>query len=148
MQLLKEKRLKMPFFMGGLTLEKTKEKLPVQPGLFNSSKKPYGLIVSKCSDCGEMTFPKQIYCPECCTETMETTTLTSKGKLKSFTEITAPPPGFKGTVPYTVGIVEFPEGIRIIGLTTENTVESLVPNMEVEVIINTAFTDDEKEYVT
>ncbi|USK68706.1 Zn-ribbon domain-containing OB-fold protein [Peribacillus asahii] len=129
-------------------MENSKERAPVQAGLFNWPEEPHGLIVSKCSTCGELVFPTQDYCPECCTETMETTTLTSKGKLKSFTEITAPPPGFKGTVPYTVGIVEFPEGIRIIGLTTENTVDSLVPNMEVEVIINTAFADDEKEYVT
>jgi uncharacterized OB-fold protein len=129
-------------------LENSKEKIPVQAGLFNWPNQPHGLIVSKCKACEEMVFPIQDYCPECCTETMVTTIISSKGKLKSYTGITAPPPGFKGIVPYTVGIVEFPEGIRIIGLTTESTVDRLAPGMEVEVIIDTAFVENDKEYVT
>jgi uncharacterized OB-fold protein len=125
-----------------------KGKLPVKSGLFNWPNEPHQLIVSKCVECDEMVFPKQSYCPECCTETMEEELLSTRGTLKSFTGITAPTPGHKGPVPYTVGIVEFSEGIRILGVTTEPTIESLTAGMEVEVIIDTAFTEDEKEYVT
>lgn len=123
-------------------------KVPVKAGLFTWPSEHPQLIVAKCSVCGEMVFPKQAYCPECCTETMEEVTVSSKGKLKSFTGMAAPPPGFKGTVPYTVGIVEFPEGIRILGVTTEKTVAGLTAGMDVEVIIDTAFVEDDKEYVT
>lgn len=129
-------------------MENLQGKIPVQAGLFNWPNQPHGLIASKCTACEEIVFPTQDYCPECCTETMETIILSSKGKLKSYTEITAPPPGFKGIVPYTVGIVEFPEGIRIIGLTTESIVDRLVPGMEIEVTIDTAFVENDKEYVT
>ena len=129
-------------------MEKAKEKLPVQPGLFNSSKEPYGLIVSQCSECGEMAFPKQIYCPECCTETMEELILHSRGELKSFTGIYSPTPGYKGEVPYTVGVVEFQEGIRIMGLTTKKTIDHLEAGMEVEIIFDLAYVEEGKEYIT
>ncbi|MBD3107296.1 OB-fold domain-containing protein [Bacillus sp. AGMB 02131] len=129
-------------------MENVKEKIPVQDGLFNWPNPPQGLIVSKCSVCEELVFPTQDFCPECCTETMEPIIIHSTGKLRSYTEITAPPPGYKGTVPYTIGIVEFPEGIKIIGLTTERTIDRLVPGMEVNVIIDTAFVEDGKEYLT
>lgn len=129
-------------------MEKTKEKLPVQLGLFNFFNEPQGLIVSKCLDCGEMVFPRQVYCPECCTETMEDFLLNSRGKLKSFTGIYAPTPGYKGEVPYTVGVVEFQEGIRIMGLTTEKTVEYLEAGMEVDIIFDTAFVEDDIEFIT
>jgi uncharacterized protein len=125
-----------------------KDKIPVKSGLFNWPDEPHQLIVSKCKECGHLVFPKQTYCPECCTEKMEEEWLSSRGTLKSFTGITAPTPGYKGTVPYTVGIVEFSDGIRILGVTTEPTIETLTTGMEVEVIIDTAFTEGEKEYVT
>jgi uncharacterized protein len=129
-------------------MDQTKVKIPVQNGLFTWPAERPQLIVSKCSQCGEIVFPRQSFCPECCTESMEEVALNSKGILKSFTGITAPPPKFKGEVPYTVGIVEFPEGIKILGLTTEQTPECLNPGMVMEVVVDTVFTVEEKEYVT
>lgn len=123
-------------------------KEPVQEGLFTWPSEQPKLIVSKCSQCSEIVFPKQSFCPECCTESMKEERLSVNGILKSFTGITAPPPHFKGEVPYTVGIVEFPEGIKIMGLITEKTVDRLSPGMEMEVIIDTSFFEEEKEYVT
>jgi uncharacterized OB-fold protein len=125
-----------------------KDKVPVKEGLFTWLGASPQIIVSQCSACGEKVFPKQAFCPECCTETMIEVTIESNGILKCFTEITAPPPGYKGTVPYTVGIVEFPEGIRILGVTTEKTIDTLTAGMEMEVIIDTAFVEADKEYVT
>ena len=129
-------------------MEKMKAILPVQHGLFNLFEERRGLILSKCLDCGEMVFPRQVYCPECCTETMEEFVLNSRGKLKSFTGIYAPTPGYKGEVPYTVGVVEFQEGIRIMGLTTEKTIDHLEAGMEVDIIFDTAFVEDNKEFIT
>ena len=123
-------------------------KVPVREGLFTWPSEHPKILVSKCSVCGELAFPQQDFCPECCTETMQPAVLSDKGKLISFSGMATAPPGFKGTVPYTVGVVEFPEGIRILGLTTEKTVESLTAGMKVEVIIDTAFVEENKEFVT
>ncbi|WP_066304197.1 Zn-ribbon domain-containing OB-fold protein [Bacillus sp. FJAT-29814] len=123
-------------------------KVPVKDGLFQWTSPSPMLVVSGCSACGELVFPKQDYCPECCTDTMEEKTIGSLGKLVCFTGITSPPPGFKGTVPYTVGIVEFPEGIRILGVMTEKNIDRLIPGMDIEIVMDTAFIEDEKEFLT
>lgn len=135
--------------MQGVTaLTATMQRVPVKEGLFHWEEGTCQLLVSACGHCGEVVFPRQSFCPECCTETMLDTAIRSKGVLKSFTEITAPPPGYRGTVPYTAAIVEFPEGIRVLGVTTEPTVKTLRAGMMMELIADTAFIDGDKEYVT
>lgn len=129
-------------------MEPTNEKVPVKEGLFTWPSSDPQLIAARCSQCGHHTFPYQQMCPECCDPTMEEAYLNKKGKLFSFTGMHNPPPDFKATVPYTVGILEFPEGIKIIGLTTEKTTERLKVGMEMEVVIETIYREDDKEYVT
>jgi uncharacterized OB-fold protein len=45
--------------------------------------------------------------------------LSDRGTLWAWTAVTAPPPGYLGDVPYGIGVVELPEGVRIIGRLTE-----------------------------
>ena len=45
---------------------------------------------------------------------MDWTTISNRGKLVSFTTSQYGPSGFENRVPYTLGIVEFPEGIRVL----------------------------------
>jgi uncharacterized protein len=40
--------------------------------------------------------------------------LSDTGTLWGWTEVTAPPPGYRGEVPFGFGVVELPEGIRVI----------------------------------
>ena len=40
--------------------------------------------------------------------------LSDHGTLWGWTTVTAPPPGYLGTVPYGFGVVELPEGLRVI----------------------------------
>ena len=42
------------------------------------------------------------------------------GTLWSWTAVTAPPPGYEGEVPFGIGIVELPEGVRVITRLTES----------------------------
>jgi uncharacterized OB-fold protein len=41
------------------------------------------------------------------------------GVLWAWTAVTAPPPGYEGPVPYGFGVVELPEGLRVISRLTE-----------------------------
>jgi uncharacterized OB-fold protein len=41
-------------------------------------------------------------------------TLSGSGVLWGWTTVTAPPPGYQGEVPFGFGIVELPEGVRVI----------------------------------
>ncbi len=46
--------------------------------------------------------------------------LSRSGTLWAWTAVTAAPPGYVGGTPYGVGVVELPEGIRIISRLTES----------------------------
>jgi uncharacterized OB-fold protein len=45
---------------------------------------------------------------------VEDVTLSGTGVLWGWTTVTAPPPGYSGEVPFGFGIVELPEGVRVI----------------------------------
>ncbi|HWC39115.1 MAG TPA: OB-fold domain-containing protein [Acidimicrobiales bacterium] len=45
--------------------------------------------------------------------------LSEFGALWAWTAVNAPPPGYRGGVPFGFGVVELPEGIRVITRLTE-----------------------------
>jgi uncharacterized OB-fold protein len=45
--------------------------------------------------------------------------LSESGTLWAWTAVTAPPPGYRGEVPFGFGVVELPEHIRVITRITE-----------------------------
>jgi uncharacterized OB-fold protein len=44
----------------------------------------------------------------------EPVNLSPTGTLWGWTEVTAAPPGYRGEVPYGFGVVELPEGVRVV----------------------------------
>lgn len=77
---------------------------------------PTRLQASRCSRCGRVEFPVQgPLCPACRGATT-TIGLAGPARLVGKTSVLAQPPGAKVQAPYDVGVAEFPEGIRIIGL--------------------------------
>lgn len=45
--------------------------------------------------------------------------LSQRGRLWAWTAVTAPPPGYRGPVPFGFGVVELPEGLRVVARLTE-----------------------------
>ncbi len=45
--------------------------------------------------------------------------LSGTGRLWTWTAVTTAPPGYRGEVPYGFGVVELPEGLRVVGRITE-----------------------------
>jgi len=89
--------------------------VPVEDGLFEQD--PDGtirLIGSRCADCGRHQFPRASSCPYCRSTNVDQVVLSDHGTLWGFTAVTAAPPGYEGPVPFGFGIVELPEGLRII----------------------------------
>jgi uncharacterized OB-fold protein len=91
----------------------------VRQGLFTDGDEPT-LLGSRCTACGAHHFPRHDTCPYCSTEDPVPTELTGAGTLWAWTAITSAPPGYQGEVPYGLGIVELPEGIRVIARLTES----------------------------
>jgi uncharacterized protein len=57
--------------------------------------------------------------------------------------VTASPPGYAGEVPYGIGVVELPEGIRVIGRLTESDPGALGADQEMELAVVPLCSDDD-----
>lgn len=83
---------------------------PVQEGLFTDR----GLIGGRCGGCGLHHFPAAAICPYCGAAEVTRVALSESGTLWGWTAVTAGPPGYGGDVPFGFGVVELPEGLRVI----------------------------------
>lgn len=83
---------------------------PVREGLFTDEPR---LLGSRCRDCGKHHFPSAPACPYCGGGSDEVA-LSPTGTLWAWTAVTASPPGYEGDRPFGFGVVELPEGVRVI----------------------------------
>jgi len=123
-------------------------RIPLQEGLYTWPSDSPRLIASKCTGCGEVTFPGQNSCPACTGTSTEELLLSRRGSLWTWTVQHFPPP----TPPYTgeraefapfgVGYIELPEGIRVESRLTVNEPDRLEIGMEMELVVE-HFRDDD-----
>ena len=85
---------------------------PVVDGVFSAD--PPRLLGARCTRCRETSFPRLDGCPYCGCETIDAVELSEHGTLWGWTTVLHAPPGYLGTVPYGFGVVELPEGVRVI----------------------------------
>jgi uncharacterized OB-fold protein len=112
----------------------------VRDGLFSADG---ALLGSRCTNCGSALFPRVDSCTYCATEDPEPVELSTTGTLWSWTAVTAPPPGYRGEVPFGIGIVELPEGVRVIARLTESDPSTLHAGQVMECRVVRLHTDDE-----
>ena len=93
----------------------------VHEGLFTDT----ALLGSRCRSCHSVLFPRADSCTYCSAEDPDPVELSANGTLWSWTAVTASPPGYEGEVPFGIGIVELPEGVRVITRLTESDPASL-----------------------
>jgi len=118
--------------------------VPVQEGLFvNDADGNAHLLGSRCRECGKHQFPRNVMCPYCGSDELDDVELSGTGTLWGWTAVTAPPPGYQGEVPYGFGVVELPEGLRVITRLTESDPSVLAFEQEVRLQIVPLHTDDD-----
>lgn len=111
------------------------------------------LIGSKCKSCGTYYFPRTFTCenPDCKGKEVEDVLLNKRGKLYSYTisYYPAPPPSFTPDpfVPYGIGLVELPEGIRVLGVLTDCDLDTLRIDTEMELVMEKLDDDEQNEYM-
>ena len=129
----------------------SKEGIPAVKGLFTWPTDKPQLIASRCRNCGTYHFPKISTCsnPFCDDkENVEEVLLSTRGKLWSYTihYFNPPPPAYM-RAPYAIGLVELPEGIKVLGMLT--TIENLKVGMEVELVVDELYVDEKgNKYLT
>jgi len=129
-------------------MENTK-RIPVREGLWTAPDPPVErpqLIASRCLKCGELFFPQRGdgMCSHCQSRNLEETLLSTRGKIYSYTVVMQRPPVYyKAEVPYAIGFVELPEGIRVETLFTGCDLDSLKVGMDVEMVIEKLHEDEQ-----
>jgi uncharacterized protein len=122
---------------------------PVTEGLFGEDDdgNPY-LIGGTCRECGRVQFPNATTCPACGAAAIDEVHLPDHGTLWGWTAVTAPPPGYLGTVPFGFGVVELDGGLRVITLLGEADPARLEFAMPMKLVIAELGPDDEGTLVT
>jgi uncharacterized protein len=68
-----------------------------------------------CMRCGAKFFPPRSDCDVCLSDDMEWFRIEGEGTLLTYTKAMFAPAGFEKDVPYTLGVAEFSEGIKVFG---------------------------------
>lgn len=101
----------------------TSEQVPVAEELFRSSGDGPALVGTRCTGCTTYYFPKSLSCrnPQCQAKAVEEVLLGRRGRLYSYTVQAYRPPALfamEPWAPYAIGLVELPEGLRVMGMLT------------------------------
>jgi hypothetical protein len=134
----------------------TKERVPAIDGWFTTGDSP-ALIGNRCTACGTVFFPKATsFCrnPDCSGETFTDTELSRTGTVWSYTDAQyqPPPPYIPASdpyVPFAIAAVELAaEQMVILGQVADGYgIEDLAVGTTVEVVVETLYSDDEREYL-
>lgn len=117
--------------------------LPGAAGMLVEDGAGIRLLGGACRGCGHPHFPAAETCPYCGSADVATTTLSTRGTLWSWTAVTAAPPGYRGAVPYGFGVVELPEGLRLITRLTVADPASLSLGQPMELVAEVLPHDDD-----
>lgn len=71
-------------------------------------------MTTRCAACGKLTFPPKQHCPDCWSDDINWTELSGQGILYARTTIHAAATQFRDEVPFSVGIVDLEEGVRLV----------------------------------
>ena len=121
------------------------ERIPLKENLFIAGDEGETLQGGKCSECGQVVFPRSVVCLNCHHQTVEGLPLSRRGRLVSFTTVHMPAAGFQP--PHASGFVDLPEGVRIFGPLEIVEEKPFSVGMDMEVRIGTLWTKGEQEIV-
>jgi len=116
--------------------------VPVREGLFTEGGRPR-LLGSRCGACGNHFFPRHDTCPYCSAAEAAPVELSERGHLWAWTAVTTAPPGYRGPVPYGLGVVELPEGLRVVSRLTEADPSRLRAGEPVELVVVPLHVDED-----
>jgi uncharacterized OB-fold protein len=121
--------------------------VPVREGLFADTDPPH-LLGSRCEVCTKHHFPRHDTCPYCAADGARPVELSGSGRLWAWTAVTTAPPGYRGAAPYGFGVVELPEGIRVVARLTEADPARLSAGQEMQLVIVPVDVDDDRVVVS
>ncbi len=104
------------------------------------------LLGSHCRSCGAHFFPVRQACAGCLSTDLETVRLATEGVLYTYSLVRQSTPDFE--VPYLLGYVDLPEGVRVLGQLGGCDIEELKIGMPMKLVLATFGTDKQGEPLT
>ena len=120
---------------------------PIAPGLFECGAGEPRLIASECMACGRRQFPAAGVCPYCAADATREIRVGPAGRLELYTTILRAPPGYRGPVPYALGIVALDGGLSVVTRLGETDAARLRPGLPVTLVVEPLFIDDDGQPV-
>jgi uncharacterized OB-fold protein len=96
------------------------------------------LMAAKCNECGNVLLPPKPMCTKCLSTNLKWIELEGAGKLLSYTVIYIAPKQFQSIIPYTVGIVELQNGLRLPGMIRGVDPKEIKVGMNLEIDFDTS----------
>lgn len=103
----------------------------------------YRFEANRCKKCGQKFFPPRLICPDCKSQEMEETKIAEKGKLLTYTIIRVPPHQFVDQAPFTVGIAELDDGMKLTAQVVDCDFEDLKIGMRLRLEFRKVFQEGE-----
>jgi uncharacterized protein len=134
-----------------------KTRVPAIEGWFTTDPDRPALLGTRCTACGSFFFPREsTFCrnPDCLGREFDDVELSRRGTVWSFTNTCyQPPPPYVPTAepfePFTLAAVELAdEKMVVLGQMVPGVqIDDLAAGMEVELVLDTLFEDDDNEYL-
>lgn len=110
--------------------------------VFYERLRAHELVFQRCAGCEAAVFPLRTICPHCAGEKLALETSARRGVLYSFTtQHRAANPHFADQVPYSLGLVDLDEGIRVFASVVGAEPHELAVGMPVKLVFDDV--DDE-----
>ncbi|MBU4564922.1 MAG: OB-fold domain-containing protein [Proteobacteria bacterium] len=119
------------------------------PDLFEIADDGAQIKAARCNSCGTFFFPAyhEQHRPDCSRENVEQVLMSKVGKLAGYTtQYYMPPLPFKtekDITPYSIGLIDFPEGIQIAGIIVGSEESELKIGQSFETTTYRLYQDDE-----
>jgi uncharacterized OB-fold protein len=104
----------------------------------------YRLQATRCASCRATHFPPRSCCHLCGSDQQEEVQLSGRGRVLSLTRAYQPARGFRDAAGAVTALIELREGIRVIAQLTDVDPESVVPGLEVEMVVRRLRADQEQ----
>lgn len=108
----------------------------------------YRLEGSRCVRCGEFHPFTRLVCRRCRSRTLVTERLSERGRLVDFTVVHQGPSLYENGLPYLVGLIEMPDGTKLLAQITDCEIGELTTGMEMELTFRRLRTEGEANIIS
>jgi uncharacterized OB-fold protein len=91
------------------------------------------LVTTKCTGCGNVSFPPQADCPKCMGGDYEWVDLGTDATLVTFTHVQITPASFAGDRTYTIAIARLANGLKVLAWLEGVRAETAKPGMRLRI---------------